>query len=589
MKSFWKYTLATIVGSIITLLLVFLLMLGVFSSILSNVGESEVVVENNTILKINLSETIPDRTSDSPLDYLSLPSFSSKKYIGLNDIMKTIEKAKTDDRIKGIYLDLNSIDGGMASIEEIRNKLLEFKETGKFIISYSSSYSQTAYYLATVSDKIYINPQGDLVWKGMSSRVMFYKGMLEKLGIEAQIFRHGQFKSAVEPYMNTQMSEASKLQSVTLIGSIWDDICQKISKARNISVSELNSIANGLLINDAASALQYKMIDGIMYYDEVLTELKSLSGSGKDNNMFISLSQYNKVKSNKIVKNEAKEKIAVIFAEGDIIDGAKESRSIGGDWMSEMIRKVRKDKDVKAVVLRVNSPGGSALASEIMWREIDLTNKEKPVVVSMGNYAASGGYYISCPARYIFAQPNTITGSIGVFGMMPNIQSFMNDKLGITVDGVKTNDYADMGELTRPVNSGEREYIQKGVEDFYKVFITRVADGRKMTTEQVDEIGQGRVWSGLNALEIGLIDEIGGLNDAVMKAVELAGLNNYVIHEYPEKSDFVSQFMKEITENASINIVKETLGENYKYYKTIETVKNLTGIQARIEYELEIY
>lgn len=589
MKSFWKYTLATVVGSIITFLLIIFVTFGIFSSMLSNIGQPEVTLNNNSILKISLSDAIPDRASDSPLDYISFPSFQSKKYMGLNDILKTIEKAKTDDRIKGIYLDLNSVGGGIASLEEIRNKLIDFKESDKFIISYSSNYSQTAYYLATVADKIYINPQGSLTWKGMSSQVMFYKGLLDKLGIEAQIFRYGQFKSAVEPYMGTQMSEASKLQSITLIKSIWDNICKKISDERGISIEELNSLADKLTIHDAETSLNYKMVDGIKYYDEVLEELKSLSGDEKKKDIFVSLSKYNKVKSPNIVKNASTNKIAVIFAEGDIVDGERIAGSIGGDWMAEIMRKVREDEDVKAVVLRVNSPGGSALASEIMWRELKKTNDVKPVVVSMGNYAASGGYYISCPARYIFAQPNTITGSIGVFGMLPNMQKLMNDKLGITVDGVKTNDNADFGSIMRPVTPDEQNYFQRNVDEFYQTFISRVAEGRKMSTEEIDKIGQGRVWSGLNALEIGLVDEIGGINDAVKKAVEFAGIDKYVIREYPEKSDFVAQIVKEVSENSSTNVIKETLGENYKYYKTIETVKNMSGIQARMEYELEIY
>lgn len=591
MKSFLKYTLATIVGSIVTLLIVFFIFLGVFSSMLSSFSKPEAYVNENSVLRINLLDNIPDKASDNPFDSFNFATFESKKYLGLNDILKTIEKAKTDSRIKGIYLGLDNIEAGFATVEEIRNKLIDFKESGKFIVSYSSNYSQIGYYLASVSDKIYMNPQGGMAWKGMASQVMFYKGLLDKIGIEAQIFRHGQFKSAVEPFMNSEMSEASKLQSTTLVKSIWDDLCKNISEKRGIDIEKLNLLADSLNIFDAESALKHKMIDGLKYYDEVLAELKSESGNlDSKSDFFIDILKYSKAKSDNIVKNSSSNKIAVIFAEGDIVDGDEmQTGSIVGNPMAEIIRKAREDDDVKAVVLRVNSPGGSGLASEIIWREVKLTNDVKPVVVSMGNYAASGGYYISCPASYIFAQPNTITGSIGVFGMIPNFQQLMNNTFGITVDGVKTNANSDFGSVLRPVTKIERDLIQTQIEDFYNVFLSRVVDGRKMGKAMVDSVGQGRVWSGINALEIGLVDEIGGLGDAVKKATELAKIDDHIIREYPENGDFMMQLMKDMSMSAYSNSIKEILGENYKFFEALGKVKKLNGIQARMEYELVIY
>ena len=592
MKNFWKYTLATVVGSIITFLVVFGILFGVFSAVIAGFGESEVIVNDNSVVTINLSNDIPDKTSDNPFDNIDFANFETTTVLGLNDILKTIEKAKNDERVKGIYLNLSSVPAGMATIEEIRNKLLEFKESGKFIISYSSMYSQKAYYIASISDEIYMNPQGAIEWKGLATQVMFFKGALEKLGIEAQIFRHGQFKAAVEPFMKEEMSEANKLQSLTLIQSIWDDMCVNISDSRNINTENLNMYADSLFVYDAETALKYGFIDGIKYYDEVLLELESKSKVPEDENddFLIAISKYSKAKIKDAKKNGSENKIAVIFAEGDIVDGKKSDGSIGGDWMAELIRNAREDDNIKAVVLRVNSPGGSGLASEIIWREVKLTQEVKPVVVSMGNLAASGGYYISCPAEYIFAQPNTITGSIGVFGMIPNLQKLMNEKLGITIDGVSTNHSSDFGSIMRPFTPEEGQFIQRQIEDFYDVFLTRVANGRNMEKADVDSIGQGRVWSGLNAIEIGLVDEIGGLDDAVKKAVSLANLDdNYRIWEYPEKEDFVEKLMSDMSMSVSEDLLKETLGENYKFYQLLEDVKKLHGVQARMDYAIEIY
>lgn len=449
MKQFFKYTLASLLGSILTFAILIGILIAIISAFVAGFSEQEAIIDDNSVLKLRLATDIPDKASDNPFSNIDFISMTSTKTMGLNNILKNIEKAKKDDKIKGIFLDVGSIPSGLGTVEEIRNKLIDFKESGKFIIAYSSGYTQKSYYLASVADKIYLNPEGSFDWKGLYSQVIFFKGALDKLGIEAQIFRHGQFKSAVEPFFTDKMSEASKLQTITLIQSIWDDMCTKISKSRNIEIEKLNLIADSLWAYDAKTAKEYKFVDGLVYYDEVLAELKTMSKSEEDPEDFIvSLGDYASVKI-KTKANNSKDKIAVIFAEGEIIDGGKSEGSLAGDWMAEIIREVREDEDIKAVVLRVNSPGGSGLASDIMWREITLTKEKKPVVVSMGNLAASGGYYIACPANYIFALPSTLTGSIGVFGMLPNVEKLMTEKLGITVDGVGTNAQSDFGQITR--------------------------------------------------------------------------------------------------------------------------------------------
>ena len=588
MKQFFKYTLASLLGSILTFAILIGILIAIISAFVAGFSEQEAIIDDNSVLKLRLATDIPDKASDNPFSNIDFISMTSTKTMGLNNILKNIEKAKKDDKIKGIFLDVGSIPSGLGTVEEIRNKLIDFKESGKFIIAYSSGYTQKSYYLASVADKIYLNPEGSFDWKGLYSQVIFFKGALDKLGIEAQIFRHGQFKSAVEPFFTDKMSEASKLQKITLIQSIWDDMCTKISKSRNIEIEKLNLIADSLWAYDAKTAKEYKFVDGLVYYDEVLAELKTMSKSEEDPEDFIvSLGDYASVKI-KTKANNSKDKIAVIFAEGEIIDGGKSEGSLAGDWMAEIIREVREDEDIKAVVLRVNSPGGSGLASDIMWREITLTKEKKPVVVSMGNLAASGGYYIACPANYIFALPSTLTGSIGVFGMLPNVEKLMTEKLGITVDGVGTNAQSDFGQITRKTTTSEANLIQNQVEEFYDTFIQKVADGRGLTKAEVDSIGQGRVWSGLNAIEIGLVDEIGGLNDAVAKAASLANLSEYRLIEYPQKEDAFETFIKDYNKNVTEKVIKETLNKNYKFWQIIKNAQNMSGIQARMEYELEI-
>jgi len=503
--------------------------------------------------------------------------------------LKNIQKAKADERIKGILLDISQIQTNIANIEEIRNALIDFKESEKFIYAYADYYSQSSYYLASVSDKIYMNPQGIIEYKGIGSEQLFFKGALEKLGLEPQIIRHGKFKAAVEPFMLDKMSNENRLQTEKIINSIWDDIVEGISSERQISIEDLNSYANNLTIRNGETAEENKIIDGMKYRDELSEELKKLADIGaKKSIRLIGLNKYSKTPAKREYKGFAKEKLAIIYASGEIVMGSGGDDQIGSAGLSETIRKARKDSSIKAIVLRINSPGGSALASEIIWREVSLAKQAKPVIVSMGGVAASGGYYIACPADKIIADPNTITGSIGVFGLLLNSEKFLNDKLGITVDRVTTNEYSDIGSFTRKLKDKERAVIQESIEEIYDVFVNHVSDGRNMTWEEVDNIGQGRVWSGINAKEIGLIDEFGGLQDAVEIAKNAANLEKFRIVELPEQQDPFDQLLKEITGQTANMFLKNKFGKSYEYYHQIESILNMEGVQARLPYHLEI-
>ncbi|MBO4615297.1 MAG: signal peptide peptidase SppA [Bacteroidales bacterium] len=594
MNKFWKVMLAVVVGVIIVHILYGLIFMLICLSAAGGSSSSDVSVKENSILRISLTADMPDKVTDGmDFDFMSMTTI---KRLGLNDALKSIEKAKTDDRIKGIYLDMDGASAGTATIEELRNKLIEFKESGKFIISYATAYSQFGYYLASVADEIYVNPQGGMSWQGMCSQIMFYKNVLEKLGVEMQVFRHGQFKSAVEPYICDKMSPANRKQYSVLLNSIWGRVCQGISEARGISVEDLNMYADSLSLRKAQDAVDLKFADAVKYYDEVIDELKAKSGfDGKDKDMFIDLEKYAKA-SVSGGNNKSKNEVAVLFAEGEIVDGNGGKGQMGGDKIAEELRKIRENDDVKAVVLRVNSPGGSGLASEVMWREIQKVKQAgKPIVVSMGNLAASGGYYISCSADYIYALPTTLTGSIGVFGMFPNLQGLVTDKIGVTIDTVCTNAHADFGTTMRPVTEMEYNYVQQSIEDFYDTFLTRVFDGRKgkgaeghVLSEKalVDSIGQGRVWAGSDAIAIGLVDELGSLNDAVKKAVELANLSDYKVVEYPTKKEWFEELVEQF--DISTRIMKSELGENYMYYQNAKRIAETSGIQARMEHDIVI-
>jgi len=587
MKQFFKFTFASMLGFILASLLVFIIFLGIIVSAVS-VGKKEtVVVPEKTILMLTLDQPINDRSSDNPFAHFNFSQLDMGKQLGLNEIVSNLKKASTDSKVKGIFLELTDIPAGQATLEEIRNALIDFKKSGKFIVSYSEAFTQKSYYLASVSDKIYLNPAGDMEFKGMIGQVMFFKGLLEKIDVEPQVIRHGKFKSAIEPFTLDKMSDANKEQTLTFISGMWNHVLEGISASRKISVSDLNAMANEYKIQSPQDAVSFKMVDKLLYKDEVLDQLKTLVDV-KDNKdlKLMKLGKYSNAPE--ADKKSSGDKIAVIYATGSIGSGEGDDESIGSETISKAIRKARLDDKVKAVVLRVNSPGGSALASDVIWREMLLTKKAKPVVVSMGNVAASGGYYIACAADKIFAYPNTITGSIGVFGIIPNMKEMFNKNLGITFDDVKTNPYADYIPVTRPMNDAERMIITNDIETIYSTFITHVSEGRKMTVAQVDSIGQGRVWSGVDAKRLGLIDEFGGLNDAVKEAARLARLKDYRTIDLPEQKDTFEQLMEAFSgDNTSIMLKKE-LGAAYPYYQYLSRMSRMQGIQALMPYEFDI-
>ncbi len=589
MKQFFKTVFASFLGTLIASVIFIFLIIGIIGAIVAISGsDKEVVVKENSILVVKFEGPITDRGSKNPFQNLGA-MFSKEQAIGLNDILNNIEKAKNDKNIKGIYIEITSVPAGIAMVEEIRNKLLEFKNTGKFILAYSEYYTQGAYYLASVADKIYLNPQGTIDFKGLSAELMFFKNALAKLEVEPQIIRHGKFKSAIEPFILDKMSDENREQTMTYIGSIWNHMVDGISKSRNISAEELNKIADELLLQKAEDAVKYKFADQLAYKDEILEILKEKTeAKAVDKINSVSIADYTNAKESK-KKDFTKDKIAVIYAVGEIDGGEGDDEKIGSERISKAIREARLDDKVKAIVLRVNSPGGSALASEVIWREVVLAKQAKPFIVSMGNVAASGGYYISCAADTIVAEPNTITGSIGVFGVLFNAQGFMNNKLGITFDTVKTNLHADIGSIYRPLSASEKDIIQKSVEHVYDVFITRVAEGRKLTKEQVDQIGQGRVWSGVDAKRIGLVDVLGGLETAIEIAAQKAGLENYKLLALPKQKDPLEELFSKGTSSVEEAIIKHFLGENAKYYITLDRLKKYSGIQARMPYEVEIH
>ncbi len=595
MKDFFKYMLATIVGLIVASILLSLisaLVIGIMIGIAS--GDEETDVKPNSILQVKLDYMIPDRTPKSPFENFKFQDFDFEKRLGLNDILLNIEKAKEDENIKGIYLDLSIVPSGLATLDEVRDALLDFKKSGKFIISYSNSYTQPAYYLATVSDSIYMNPEGELTHKGLAAEVMFFKNTLEKLGVDAQIIRHGKFKSAVEPLMLEQMSDENREQYTVFLESMWKHIVKGVSQQRNISDTELNLYADSLLIRDADKALQYKLIDGTKYFDQINAQLKGLTEVADDKDLkFVSMSKYKNAPAPASGEKEAKglsrEKIAVIYASGSITTGEGDDGTIGSKRISKAIRKARKDDRVKAIVLRVNSPGGSSLPSEIIWREVSLAKKQKPVIASFGNLAASGGYYIACAADTIVSGETTITGSIGVFGVLLNAKEMFNDKLGITFDRVKTNTYSDLGTITRELKPKERQVIKHLVENVYDTFVSHVAEGRGLTKAEVDSIGQGRVWSGTNAKEIALVDELGGLQRAIEIAAEKAGLDDYRIEELPRQKDPFEQMMSEFQTGIQKRVTRNLLGKNYRYYQFIEKAEQLHGVQMRLPFDIMIY
>ena len=583
MKSFFKTFLASFLGSALLLVAVFLvLIISIVSSIISS-SDTAVSVKPQSILYMTLDYEIPERTNSNNLGLVFNGStFKVSDNAGMNDILNNIKAASTDPNISGIFLELSQIGTSTANIEEIRNQLIEFKKSGKFIISYAETYAQNAYYLASVADDIYMFPDGVLDIHGMSSQRVFYKHLFDKLDIEMQIIRpaNNKFKSAVEPYFLDKMSDANREQNTKLLSSIWETMCNDISESRGIEVELINKMADDLtLMFEPETALENKFIDGLMYRDEIIAELHKLLNTSNSNKLnLIKNTQYAKARP-ELYNGDGN--IGIIYASGQIIDGEGDDTTIGGVSLSKTIRAARKDKNVKAIVMRVNSPGGSALASEVIRREVELAAKEKPFIVSMGSYAASGGYWISSSSDYIFADPTTLTGSIGVFGTFPNLKGFMNDKLGLTFDEVKTNENADFGTITKPMTSYQLNMMQKHVTETYDDFITLVSNTRNIRKTFVDSIAQGRVWSGSDAIEIGLVDEIGGIEEAIAYAATKAGLESYSIKEFPKQEDIFESLLKtDKQEYYAKTILKNKLGDKVKYFEALERLNETEGVQA---------
>lgn len=585
-RKFWRVVFGSMLGFFFSMILVSILYMVMLISMigtLASASKETTTIKNNSVLQLNLNQSVAERVIETPFDKFN----TYNAQIGLNDILACIKNAATDPKIKGIYLNSATVGASPASVKEIHDALLEFKKYGKFIYAYSDVLAQNGYYLASVADKIILNPAGSLDFKGYAFQVMFYKGLIDKLDVDVQILRHGQFKSAVEPYMLDKMSEANREQLTVLSNSLWKVFVDDISAARKIPADSLNAIAENLLCATPEDALRLKMVDQLGYPGDMEKLLKSKLNVGEDDDInFVSISKYKK----SIIENtKAAAKIAVVYAVGEISDGKGDnSRGIYSESFIKEFKKAYKDNDVKAIVLRINSPGGSALASENIWREIENAKKAgKIVVTSMGDYAASGGYYIACNSNYIIAQPNTLTGSIGVFGMIPSFQNLLKNKLGITVDVVKTNQHADYGTGLRPLDETEMATIQNSIEQIYSTFTKRVADGRKMTVAQVDSIGQGRVWAGVDALNLGLVDKLGNIDDAIAKAAELAKISNYSIVYYPKQKDWFTLFFSNDDELEAA--LKTKLGSLYFTYEGIDHVLNQKGIQARIPMEITIY
>jgi len=587
MKEFFKFMFASFLGTLLTLLIIFIIFFGVIAGLASMTDQKDVDIDQNTVLQIKWTTPIQDRSSDNPFEGFDFNSMESNKPLGLNDILKNIDKAKDDPNITGIFLDMETVPAGASTVMEIRNKLLEFKESGKFIYSYANNYDQRAYYLASLADKIFMNPDGMILFKGLHIQLVFLKNLLDKLDIEMQIVRgpDNKYKSAVEPLMLDKVSAANREQLETLINSVWGKLIIDISKSRGISLEDLNRAADNLDVTEADKALELRFVDGLIYRDEMIKLLKEKNNVTADDDLkYISFGKYNNVKTSKSIM-VTKNRIAVVFAQGEINQGNGDPKSIGSESMSRALRKAREDDNVKAIVFRVNSPGGDALASEVIRREVELAGKEKPIIVSMGDVAASGGYWISTNADYIFAEPTTITGSIGVFGIIPNFKELFNNKLGITFSDVMTNKNSDFIDVMKPMSEFQHEKLNSFIIEIYNKFVHLVAGTRNLDPDFVDGIAKGRVWSGTDALELGLVDQLGGLEDAINYAAEKAELGDkYRIREYPIRKPFFKQLVEEITGETKARIIDDELGDFKTYYNQINTLKQMEGAQARLPF-----
>ncbi|MDR0907834.1 MAG: signal peptide peptidase SppA [Rikenellaceae bacterium] len=594
-KTFLAGLLAVIVAFFVMGMVWTLVLVGVMASLGSSMSSAKPVT-SESVLRLDLG-TISDSPSQSVEELFTSLSAGGGSRTTLYKAISAINSATTDDRIKGLYINLDEYTNvSISSVEEIRAALVEFKESGKFIVAYNEVYSQGAYYLASVADKVYMNPEGEFDWRGLAMQTMFYKGLLDKLGVEPVVIRHGTFKAAVEPFILNKMSDANRLQNQTLANALWGTITEAVSASRNISVEKLQEWANTLAVNSPEAALSLGLIDGLLYEDQVKAELVALIGGETPSEddaakeadpKIVAFADY--VAQLTPAKSLSKNKVAVIYAQGDIVDGTGAMGEVGSTSLAAKIVKARRDANVKAVVLRVNSPGGSALASEVMWRELTLLKEKVPVIVSMGDYAASGGYYISAPADVIFTNRTTITGSIGVFGLFFNAGDALKNKLGVTVDVVATNAHGDMGSMFRSPSEAETRYLQHSVEQVYTTFVSHVAAGRNMTPEAVDKIGEGRVWSGADAVSLGLADDIGGLYDAIAIAADRAGVvEDFRVWEVPDEATGLSALLSGTMASVRRAVRSEAMGETFVHYNNLVRSLQTSGVQARLPYTFVI-
>lgn len=589
---FLSNVLATLIGLFLFFMIMFfgLFLIGILMG-----GSAEdagkTIIKDNSVLMIDLDRVTQDFSEKVVIT--DFPLFNSERYNGLTDMLNAIEAAKTDDKIEGISMLNTTSMLGLAQAKALRDKLEDFKESGKFVVSYANYFTQGQYYINSIADTIYLNPVGEMDFRGLSSEIMFFKDFQEKSGIKMEVIRHGKYKSAVEPFLENQMSPANREQMSELLHSAWSSIVSDISISRNIPVDSLNSIADNLTARTPEMAHNKKLIDRIAYEDEYHSGIRYALGVDKDKEYnTIDLTDYANNIGMSLRKKKATDKIAVIYAQGEILSGEGSPRYIGEGYVKKSLQDAVKDEDVKAIVLRVDSPGGSALTSDIIWREIELTKKHKPVIVSMGNLAASGGYYISCNADYIFAEPTTITGSIGVLGAIPNLTKFVNN-MGIYTDQVGTHKNSNDYSVFQPMDNTFREVITQSIETIYTTFVNRVAQGRNMTFEEVDEIAQGRVWTGIDAKRLGLVDEIGGLDDAVAYASELVNTSDYKVRNFPVFERTLEDFFMENTPffmaKTKEQLIKEEIGEeNYQIIEKIRNINSRKGVQAIMPYEIII-
>lgn len=591
MKDFFKFTLATLTGIVLSGIVLFIIGIATLVGIISS-SDTETVVKKNSVMMLDLKGTLVERTQESLEGLLGKFTGEAGNTYGLDDILASIKKAKENDNIKGIYIQASWLDAPYASLQAIRTALEDFKESGKFVVAYSDNYTQGLYYLSSVADKVMLNPKGMIEWRGLASAPIFYKDLLQKLGIEMQVFKVGTYKSAVEPFTSTEMSPANKEQVTAFIGSTWNQILDGVSASRKIEKDSLNAYADRMLMfYPSDESVKCGLADTLIYQNNVRSYLKTLVKINEDDRLpILGLDDMINIKKS-VPKDKSGDILAVYYASGEITDydgSATSDEGIVGSKMIRDLRKLKEDDNVKAVVLRVNSPGGSAFASEQIWHAVKELKANKPVIVSMGDYAASGGYYISCAADSIIAEPTTLTGSIGIFGMIPNVKG-LTEKIGLTFDVVKTNKFADFGNLMRPVNGDERALLQMMISQGYDLFVSRCAEGRHMTKEGIEKIAEGRVWTGEMAKGIGLVDELGGIDKALEIAARKAELKGYTIVSYPTKKDILSTLLDVQPNNyVESQVLKSQLGDYYKDFNLLRNIKERAMTQARVPFELNV-